>query len=177
MAATTSKLFPRLIIGIGGVLLFILVLHLAGVAALRFIVERELHPPLPKGTYIGDVHVNLFTGALEVDEVPPGLHRAQRAHRGHGCDPGTGLLGYLGLEGQALPLRGLLLRGAAVGALIGEIANDDAGEINRYLWFDGEPMKETLYTHPEGLSGFTWNIMPVPFELAQRFVTASNEGR
>jgi hypothetical protein len=49
------------------------------------------------------------------------------------------------------------------------VANDDAGEINRYLWFDGEPMKETLYTHPEGLSGFTWNIMPVPFELARRF--------
>jgi hypothetical protein len=55
------------------------------------------------------------------------------------------------------------------------VANDDAGEINRYLWVDGEPMKETLYTHPEGLSGFTWNIMPVPFELARRFQTALDE--
>jgi hypothetical protein len=46
------------------------------------------------------------------------------------------------------------------------VANDDAGEINRYRWHDGSPVKETLYTHPEGLSGFTWNIMPVPVELA-----------
>jgi len=45
------------------------------------------------------------------------------------------------------------------------VANDDDGEINRYLWIDGEPMKETLYTHPEGLSGFTWNIMPAPLEI------------
>ena len=68
MADSPSKLPPRLIIGVGGVLLFILVLHLAGVAVLRYVVERELHPALPKGTYIGDVHVNLFTGALEVDD-------------------------------------------------------------------------------------------------------------
>jgi hypothetical protein len=45
------------------------------------------------------------------------------------------------------------------------VANDDAGEINRYTWASGSPVKETLYTHPEGLSGFTWNIMPVPVEL------------
>ncbi len=45
------------------------------------------------------------------------------------------------------------------------VANDDAGEINRYRWQDGHPVKETLYTHPEGLSGFTWNIMPVPVDL------------
>jgi hypothetical protein len=45
------------------------------------------------------------------------------------------------------------------------VANDNAGEINRYRWRDGLPVKETLYTHPEGLSGFTWNIMPVPVEL------------
>ena len=42
------------------------------------------------------------------------------------------------------------------------VANDDDGEINRYVWIDGEPMKEILYAHPEGLSGFTWNIMPAP---------------
>jgi hypothetical protein len=30
---------------------------------------------------------------------------------------------------------------------------------------NSSPVKETLYTHPEGLSGFTWNIMPVPVEL------------
>ena len=45
------------------------------------------------------------------------------------------------------------------------VANDDDGEINRYVWVDGEPFKETLYTHPEGLSGFTWNIMPAPVEV------------
>jgi hypothetical protein len=45
------------------------------------------------------------------------------------------------------------------------VANDDDGEVNRYVWQDGVPVKETLYTHPEGLSGFTWNIMPVPVEL------------
>ncbi len=45
------------------------------------------------------------------------------------------------------------------------VANDDSGEVNRYVWRDGEPVKTTLYTHPDGLSGFTWNIMPVPLEI------------
>jgi hypothetical protein len=45
------------------------------------------------------------------------------------------------------------------------VANDDAGSIDRYVWRDGSPVKETLYTHPEGWSGFTWNIMPAPVEL------------
>jgi hypothetical protein len=45
------------------------------------------------------------------------------------------------------------------------VANDDDGEVNRYLWRDGAPVKETLYSYPEGLSGFTWNIMPAPVEL------------
>jgi len=45
------------------------------------------------------------------------------------------------------------------------VANDDEGEVNRYIWINGEPVRELLYTHPEGLSGFTWNIMPVPTAL------------
>ena len=45
------------------------------------------------------------------------------------------------------------------------VANDDEGEVNRYIWVGGEPARELLYTHPEGLSGFTWNIMPVPTAL------------
>lgn len=45
------------------------------------------------------------------------------------------------------------------------VANDDDGEINRYVWIDGEPQRELLYTHPEGLSGFTWNLMPCPISL------------
>ena len=45
------------------------------------------------------------------------------------------------------------------------VANDDDGEVNRYLWIDGEPLKETLYTYPAGLSGFTWNITAAPVEV------------
>jgi hypothetical protein len=45
------------------------------------------------------------------------------------------------------------------------VANDDDGEVNAYRWVDGQPVRETLFTHPEGLSGFTWNIMPFPTEL------------
>jgi len=45
------------------------------------------------------------------------------------------------------------------------VANDDDGEVNRYLWVDGEPLKETLYTYPAGLSGFTWNITTVSASL------------
>ena len=41
----------------------------------------------------------------------------------------------------------------------------DAAQVNRYVWTDGQPVKETLYTHPEGLSGFTWNITTAPVEL------------
>jgi hypothetical protein len=45
------------------------------------------------------------------------------------------------------------------------VANDDQGEINRYVWRNGSPVRENLYTHPDGLSGFTWNLMPVPVAL------------
>ncbi|MBI4916650.1 MAG: VCBS repeat-containing protein [Acidobacteria bacterium] len=42
------------------------------------------------------------------------------------------------------------------------VANDQAAEVNRYGWSDGRWVKTVLYTHPGGLSGFTWSIMPVP---------------
>ncbi len=45
------------------------------------------------------------------------------------------------------------------------VANDDEGEVNRYIWVDGEPVRELLSTHPEGLSGCTWNIMPAPLAI------------
>jgi hypothetical protein len=45
------------------------------------------------------------------------------------------------------------------------VANDDDGEINRYVWVDGTPQRELLYTPPAGLSGFTWNLMPAPTAL------------
>ncbi|MCP4898708.1 MAG: VCBS repeat-containing protein [bacterium] len=42
------------------------------------------------------------------------------------------------------------------------VANDDGGEVNRYTWKDGAAVKETIYVYPEGMTGFTWNIMPMP---------------
>jgi hypothetical protein len=45
------------------------------------------------------------------------------------------------------------------------VANDKDAEINRYIWVDGKPVRENLYTHPAGFKGFTWNIMPVPVAL------------
>ena len=45
------------------------------------------------------------------------------------------------------------------------VANDDNPDVDRYHWHDGVPTKEVLYRYPEGLSGFTWNIMPAPVDL------------
>jgi len=45
------------------------------------------------------------------------------------------------------------------------VANDAQAEVNRYVWRDGQFHKELLYVHPEGLRGFTWNLMPVPVEI------------
>jgi len=45
------------------------------------------------------------------------------------------------------------------------VANDDDGQVNRYTWQDGTAVRELLYSYPEGLSGFTWNIMTAPVEL------------
>ncbi len=45
------------------------------------------------------------------------------------------------------------------------VANDAGAEVNRYVLKDGVFAKETLYKHPAGLSGFTWNINPFPVEL------------
>lgn len=49
-----------------GAALVLLVLHLAGVATLRYFVERELHPALPKGTQIREIHVDPVRGAIEI---------------------------------------------------------------------------------------------------------------
>ena len=45
------------------------------------------------------------------------------------------------------------------------VASDNHGEIRRYVWRDGQPEREVIYSHPGGLKGFTWNIMPIPVEL------------
>jgi hypothetical protein len=44
-------------------------------------------------------------------------------------------------------------------------ASDDHREVRRYVWKAGAPVREVIYTHPEGMSGFTWNITAVPTEL------------
>jgi len=68
MPAIRSKLAARLIMTFGGLFLLMLIVHLVGIALLRYFVERELHPALPKGTYIGEVHLNLLSGRLEVED-------------------------------------------------------------------------------------------------------------
>jgi hypothetical protein len=45
------------------------------------------------------------------------------------------------------------------------VANDKGAEVNQYLWQDGGWNKTTIHAYTDGLSGFTWNIMPAPVEL------------
>jgi hypothetical protein len=54
------------------------------------------------------------------------------------------------------------------------VASDDDSEIRRYTWHDGEPVREVIYKHADGLSRFTWNLMPVPVELIP--ATGSSQG-
>jgi len=44
-------------------------------------------------------------------------------------------------------------------------ASDDHHEVRRYVWKAGAPVREVIYKHPEGMSGFTWNITAVSAEL------------
>jgi hypothetical protein len=45
------------------------------------------------------------------------------------------------------------------------VASDRHDEIRRYVWQDGEARRETIYRHTDGLSRFTWNLMPVPVDI------------
>ncbi len=45
------------------------------------------------------------------------------------------------------------------------VASDSHKEVRRYVWKDGKPEREIIYAHPDDISLFTWNIMPVPVEL------------
>lgn len=67
MPTANAALPRRLILVVGGLFVLAVALHLAGIGLLRYFVERELHPALPKGTSIGEVHLNLFSGAIEID--------------------------------------------------------------------------------------------------------------
>lgn len=46
------------------------------------------------------------------------------------------------------------------------VASDNDSEIRRYVWVDGEFVREVIYRRTNGNSVFTWNIMPVPVDLA-----------
>jgi hypothetical protein len=46
------------------------------------------------------------------------------------------------------------------------VANDKGSEINRFTWSGGIKEKRTIYTYPDGINGFTWNMMPFPVALA-----------
>jgi len=45
------------------------------------------------------------------------------------------------------------------------VASDKHGEIRRYVWKDGKPVREVIHSHGEDFDGFTWNLMPIPVEL------------
>jgi len=45
------------------------------------------------------------------------------------------------------------------------VASDKHDEIRRYLWRDGKPLREVIHRHTDGLSRFTWNLMPAPVRM------------
>jgi hypothetical protein len=45
------------------------------------------------------------------------------------------------------------------------VASDDDREIRRYVWRDGQPKREVIYSRPGVAPVLTWNLMPVPVEL------------
>ncbi|MEN8183524.1 MAG: VCBS repeat-containing protein, partial [Myxococcota bacterium] len=46
------------------------------------------------------------------------------------------------------------------------VASDDDKELRRYVFVGGEPRREVVYRRKDGSPIFTWNLMPVPVELA-----------
>ncbi len=45
------------------------------------------------------------------------------------------------------------------------VASDGNGEVRRYMWQDGKPIREIIHRHPVPDAIITWNIMAVPVEL------------
>ena len=68
MPKPVSKLIKRLIIVCAAAAVLVIGTHLAGVALMRHYAETILHPPLPQGTRIGEIDLNLFTGSLRVKD-------------------------------------------------------------------------------------------------------------
>jgi len=46
------------------------------------------------------------------------------------------------------------------------VASDNDSEVRRYVWHEGAFVREVIYRRTNGNSVFTWNMMPVPVELA-----------
>ncbi len=44
-------------------------------------------------------------------------------------------------------------------------ASDSHFQVRRYVWVDGKPDRETIYTRPDRTPILTWNLMPVPEQL------------
>jgi hypothetical protein len=44
------------------------------------------------------------------------------------------------------------------------VAADDQGELRRYVWKDGKPVRETILKRDNPRETWTWNIMPLPAE-------------
>jgi hypothetical protein len=44
-------------------------------------------------------------------------------------------------------------------------ADDDQGELHRYVWKDGKPVRDTLLGRDNPRETWTWNIMPLPTAL------------
>ena len=69
MTRTHSRTLPLLVWIVTGLAFLILLVHLFAGAVLRYQLEVLLHPQEGRGTYLGDVHLNLFTGLLSVEGV------------------------------------------------------------------------------------------------------------
>jgi hypothetical protein len=48
------------------------------------------------------------------------------------------------------------------------VAADDQGELRRYVWKDGKPVRDTILRRDNPRETWTWNIMPVPGSLLRR---------
>jgi len=45
------------------------------------------------------------------------------------------------------------------------VAADDQGELRRYVWRDGKPVRDTILKRDNPRETWTWNLMPLPKEL------------
>ncbi|MAI81004.1 MAG: hypothetical protein CL917_18840 [Deltaproteobacteria bacterium] len=45
------------------------------------------------------------------------------------------------------------------------VVSDKHGEVRRYVWQNGKPVREVIHKRTDGNSVFTWNIMPIPAKM------------